>query len=119
MRTILPLLIAAPLAACGPAEAPAPERSEVPASEQVAAPRLPPPGATEFRAAWAEQCKAADDNIGSALCMPAGALSVDSFTCDFALGDDEYRRYSAELERSGNRWVLVEPETACEVGQEG
>lgn len=119
LRPILALLILAPSVACGPAEAPPPERSEAPATEQAAAPQLSPPGAAELRAAWAEQCTAAEDEIGSALCAPAGALIMDSFTCDFALGDDEYRRYSADLEQAGNRWVLADPDTACEVQREG
>jgi len=116
MRFLIPLLAAA-LAACGPAEAPAPDRSEMPAAGEPAAARLSPPGASEFRAAWAEQCDASEEEVGSALCK-ATAPGVDTFTCDFALGDDDYRRYSADLARSGDRWVLADPQAACALAEE-
>lgn len=113
MRILIPAAFAV-LAACGPAEAPAPAPSEAPPAEWTVTPEISPPGEAEFRAAWSDQCDAPESDVGSALCK-ASALGADGFSCDFALGDDEYRRYSADLARSGNRWVLADPEAACNV----
>lgn len=114
------LLIAAfgALAACGSGEAPAPDRAEAPAIQEPAERAIAPPGETEFRAAWSEQCDAPEADVGSALCK-AGGMGADGFSCDFALGDDEYRRNSAELSRSGDRWVLADPESACSMAANG
>lgn len=113
MRILLPAAFGV-LAACGPAEAPPPDRSEAPASQQTPTRAIAPPGEDEFRAAWSSQCDAIEADVGSALCK-SGGMGASGFSCDFALGDDEYRRYSAELARSGDNWVLADPEAACSV----
>ncbi|KPQ38190.1 MAG: hypothetical protein HLUCCX21_00490 [Porphyrobacter sp. HL-46] len=102
------------VAACGPAEAPAPAPSEAPPAEWTVTPDLSPPGEAEFRAAWADQCGVPESEVGSALCK-ASALGSEEFSCDFALGDDDYRRFSADLTRGTDSWVLADPETACTV----
>lgn len=112
MRMMIPAVFGM-LAACGTAEAPAPDNSEAPAAEWTVTPEISPPGEPEFRAAWAAACSADESDVGSALCK-ARALGTDGFSCDFALGDDEYRRYSANLTRSGDSWVLADPEASCD-----
>lgn len=94
MRILLPAAFGV-LAACGPAEAPGADQPMAPAAQQASAPNLSPPGEAEFRAAWSDQCDASEADVGSALCRAAG-LGADGCRCDFALGEDEYRRYSAE-----------------------
>ncbi len=121
MRIWLMVAVGA-LTACGPADAPEPNPSDVPAyqgpasegtaSDMTIAPEMSPPGEAEFRSAWVEQCSAQESDIGSAVCK-AKSLGSDGFSCDFALGDDEYRRYSADLERSGTVWALADPRNAC------
>lgn len=101
------------LAACDAAQAPAPDNSDAPpASVPAAMPKISPPGEAEFRAAWSAACGADAGDIGSAVCK-AQALGADGFACDFALGDDEYRRYAADLARDGDSWVLADPAAAC------
>lgn len=102
------------LAACGPAEAPAPDSPETTAAEWTVTPQISPPGEAEFRAAWSAQCGASEDEVGSAICR-AQALGADGFSCDFALGDDDYRRYSADLARNSDMWVLADPDETCSV----
>lgn len=102
------------LAACGSSEDPAADE----VTEQAAAPEPikaapPPPRREEFSEAWAEACPDAEP-ANRGLCKSRGFGDPD-FTCDFALGDDEYRRYTAELTRSEGRWVLSDPENACAI----
>lgn len=112
MRILLPATALFALAACGSQEEAQPD----PAPAEAAAPAdtaatLPPPHREEFTAAWAEACPEAEP-VSTALCKSKG-LGVPGFTCDFGLGDDEYRRHTAELAAAGDGWALVDPENAC------
>lgn len=114
MRILLPAVALFALAACNaqeetPAE-PVPTEAITPAETTAA---LPPPRREEFTAAWAEACPEAEP-VSTALCKSKG-LGEPGFTCDFGLGEDEYRRHTAELEPSGESWALVDPENACKV----
>lgn len=102
------------VAACGPT---ANEPAEQPAGESAPGAIVqspPPPGRDEFIAAWAQACPNVEP-AGRALCKSKG-LGDPDFTCDFALGDDEYRRHTAELTQAGDKWVLSDPDSACAVG---
>ena len=72
---------------------------------------LPPPRREQFAAAWAEACPDAEP-VGKALCKSKG-LTDPNFTCNYALGDDEYRRHTAELAPGDGEWVLANPANAC------
>lgn len=87
------------------AAGPAPEQERV---------TLPPPRREEFAAAWAEECPDAEP-IGKALCKSKGLVDPN-FTCNYGLGDDEYRRHTAELAPGDAKWELVDPAEACVVG---
>lgn len=114
MRHFLPVAVVFALAGCG-----SPEEAQTEAAQtQAAAPAgitesLTPPRREEFTAAWAEACPEAEP-VGKALCKSKG-MGDPGFTCDFALGEDEYRRNTAELEPRDDRWALVDPENACSV----
>lgn len=104
------------LAACGSSEEPAADE----ATDQAAAPEPieaapPPPRREEFSEAWAEACPDAEP-ASRGLCKSKGFGDPD-FTCDFALGDDEYRRYTAELTQSDGEWVLADLENSCAIGK--
>lgn len=104
------MLCALAVAACGSNEVPAPEET----TEQAIAPTvatIPPPRREELSAAWSEACPDAEP-ANKGLCKSMG-LGDPDFTCDFALGDGEYRRYTVELTQSDGKWVLVDPENAC------
>lgn len=108
------VLCAAALAACGSDETPATdELPGQPAIEDQVTQTIPPPRREEFATAWAEACPDAEP-ANKGLCKSKGFGDPD-FTCDFALGDGEYRRNTAELTQSDGRWVLVDPETACTI----
>lgn len=97
---------------CGPAE----ETATEPVPEQAAAPEPieaapPPPRREEFTEAWAEACPGAEP-ADKGLCKSKGFGDPD-FTCDFALGDGKYRRYTAELTQADGQWVLADPDKAC------
>lgn len=114
MRILLPVAAMFTLVACGsqeeaPAE-PVPTEATAPADTTET---LPPPRREEFAAAWTEACPEAEP-VGTALCKSKG-LGNPGFTCDFGLGEDEYRRHTAELEPGEEAWVLVDPENACSV----
>ncbi len=114
MRIFLPIAAVFALAACGSQEEAESEAAQtetiVPASINGAP---PPPRREEFTAAWAEACPEAEP-VGKALCKSKG-ITDPGFTCDFALGEDEYRRHSADLEPVEQSWALVDPENACNV----
>lgn len=102
------------VAACSSQDEVTPE--EVPETQATAeplTPTIPPPQREELAAAWAEGCPEAEP-ANKGLCKSKGFGDPD-FTCDFALGDDEYRRYTAELTMSDGKWVLAEPENACAI----
>ena len=103
------------LAACNSQESTAPPPAAVAgpeaAEERVA---LAPPGQEDFASAYAEACPEAQP-VGSAVCKVAG-FGQPNFTCDFALGEDEYRRNTAELAPGEDSWQIAEPATACDVG---
>ncbi len=103
------------LAACNSEEVTQPQASQAAAfSAAQEQGTLPPPRGEDFVAAWSEACPDAEP-AARALCK-ANGIADPNFTCDFALGDDEFRRNTAELTRGEGRWELAEPETACEVG---
>ncbi len=104
------ILTSVALVACGSPDTP--DADEPADQAQVEEASLAPPRAPEFRAAWAEQCPDAPE-IGSVVCQAEG-LGGEVFACDFALGEDEYRRNTADLVQSNGRWMLAEPETACD-----
>ncbi|NCO99977.1 MAG: hypothetical protein GW801_14005 [Sphingomonadales bacterium] len=114
MKIFIPVAAILALGACGSQDEalPEPEQAEsvVPADVTEA---HPPPHREEFAAAWAEACLEAEP-VGKALCKSKG-LGEPGFTCDFGLGEDEYRRHNAELELAGESWALVDPENACNV----
>lgn len=114
MRIVLPLAAAFALAACGSQEEPPVE----PVPTEAIAPAdivetLPPPRREEFTAAWSQACPEAEP-VGTALCKSKG-LGDPGFTCDFGLGEDEYRRHTTELEPVDGSWALVDPENSCSV----
>lgn len=100
------------VAACGPSDTPAPEvaPAQITAAEP-AAKTVPPPRDEQFAAAWAEACPGAEP-ANKGLCKSKG-LGTSGFTCDFALGDGEYRRHTADLTLEDGQWVLADPENAC------
>ena len=114
MRIFLPIAAAFALAACGSQEE---VQSEPAQTETVAASNIdeavPPPRREEFTAAWAEACPEAEP-VGKALCKSKG-IAEPGFTCDFGLGDDEYRRHTADLDPVEDTWALVDPQNACNV----
>ena len=102
------------LAACGSNEAPVPEAlPEQAATTEPASEAISPPRRAELAAAWAMACPDAEP-ANKGLCKSKG-MGDPGFTCDFALGDDEYRRYTAELIQSDGKWVLADPENACAI----
>jgi len=108
------VLCALTIVSCGSNEAPVPEAvPERSATEEAASETISPPRREELAAAWAEACPDAEP-AKKGLCKSKGFGDPD-FTCDFALGDSEYRRYTAELTRSDGRWVLVDPEKVCAI----
>lgn len=111
MKYILPLAALATLAACGSqkTEQPAPTAAATPAA--AATPTMPPPRGEEFTAAWAKACPEAKP-VNKALCKSKG-LADPNFVCDFGLGEDEYRRNTAELAPRDGEWVLADPANAC------
>ena len=102
------------VAACSSQDEATPE--EVPETQATAeplTPTIPPPQREELAAAWAEACPEKEP-ANKGLCKSKGFGDPD-FTCDFALGEDEYRRYTAELTTSDGKWVLAEPDKACAI----
>lgn len=112
MKKLLPLFALPLLAACGsepeaPAEAPA-----APVAE--ATPTLSPPNMDTFSAAFAEACPE-QEAVSTAVCRAQG-MGASDFTCEYGLGDDEYRRYSATVTQQDEAWVVADPETVCAQG---
>lgn len=103
------------LAACGSGDTDAPEQAPETAITEPTTPTIPPPRREEFSEAWAQACPDAEP-ANKGLCKSKGFGDPD-FTCDFALGDGEYRRYTAELTQSDGEWVLADPENACRAGE--
>lgn len=102
------------LAACNSQDSAAPPAAEATDAVADAGPSLAPPGAQEFKDAWAAACPSAEP-VGTALCKSKG-MTDPNFTCDFGLGEDEYRRNTAELMRGQDRWELADAEQACRIG---
>jgi hypothetical protein len=113
VKHFLPLAAIAILAACGTQQADETAPAVVATPTADATPTMTPPRREEFTAAWAEACPDAEP-VGKALCKSKG-LTDPNFTCDFALGDGEYRRHNAELAPQDGKWVLADPANACEV----
>ncbi|WP_347304597.1 hypothetical protein V5740_14470 (plasmid) [Croceibacterium sp. TMG7-5b_MA50] len=104
------------LAGCGAQESAPPPAVEATTAVADAQPTLAPPGAAEFTTAWADACPSAQP-VSTALCKSKG-LTDPNFSCDFGLGEDEYRRHTAELARGDESWELADAENACQVGAE-
>ena len=109
------MVAVAALAACDSQEREQPQPNEdvAPAAVERQSTLLPP-RMDEFATAWAEACPDAEP-VGKALCKSKG-FGEPNFTCDYALGDDAYRRHTAELMPGEGRWELVDPERACRAG---
>ena len=115
MRNLVFLPFFAGLAACGSPESEQPQNTQAesaPATETTRT--LPTPRREEFAAAWAEACTDAEP-VGKALCKSKG-ITDPNFTCDFALGDGEYRRHTAEIMPGEEEWELADPVNACAIG---
>lgn len=110
------IIALAGLAACNSAEEAAPVAAETPAEVVEAEPSLAPPGAEDFKTAWADACPSAKP-VSTALCKSKG-LTDPNFECDFGLGEDEYRRNTAELTRGDDSWELADAEQACTIGSD-
>lgn len=106
-------LTAALLSACGSEREEPATPEPTTAAAQPEEPKLSPPRRAEFADAWSRACPD-QEKVGKALCKSKGMADPD-FTCDFALGDGEYRRHTAELTPAGDRWDLVNPAKACMV----
>lgn len=106
---LLPLFA---LAACS--SEPANDSAAAPAATPTVTttPSLSPPRREEFTAAWAKACPEAKP-VSTALCKSKG-LGDPNFTCEFGVGEDEYRRNTAELTAGEGEWILVNAPAACE-----
>ena len=110
MKYLLPLAALILVSACDTqpaANAPAATATPVP----TVTPAMLPPGRKEFTAAWTKACPEAKP-VNKALCKSKG-MTDSNFTCNFALGDDEYRRNTTERTPRDGQWVLADPATAC------
>jgi hypothetical protein len=117
MKILLPLAALLAVGGCGSQEeAPTePPRADLSTAETIGDNEtLPPPRREEFTAAWAQACPDAEP-VSTALCKSKG-LGDPGFTCDFGLGEDEYRRHTAELLPGDKEWTLVDPDNACSLG---
>lgn len=115
IATLITLLPALFVSACGSRQPEQRDAQPTAASTQASRePSLAPPRHPEFAAAWSRACPD-QEAVGKALCKSNG-LADANFTCDFALGDGEYRRHTAELEPGNGRWDLANPDLACEIG---
>lgn len=110
-KAVVSLATAVALSACG-SQAPEDQPQTPAVTETRSADSLPPPRTDEFAAAWAEACPDAE-KVGKALCKSKG-LTAPGFTCDFSLGDEEYRRHTAELIPGDGNWVVSNPEETCQ-----
>lgn len=113
MRTIFAFAAVATLAACGSQE-PAPEpqpTASVAAALPEPEPSLPAPDEAIFAETFAEACPDAP-KVSTSICRSHG-FGKQGFTCDYGLGDDEYRRNSLDLVPGDGKWVVAEPEKAC------
>ena len=109
MRSLFVCAALFALAACNSEEPVEPAPVETPVVEPT--PTLPAPGTEAFAAAYAKVCPDAEP-VNSAVCKSKG-LGETGFICDFALGDDEYRRNTAELSPGEGEWILSDAENAC------
>ena len=112
---LLVVLCAVALASCGSNETEAPEQPPETVSAEPTISTISPPRREEFAAAWEKACPDAE-KANRGLCKSKG-LGDPDFTCVFALGDSEYRRYTAELTQADGMWVLADPETACALAE--
>lgn len=110
-----PIIVCAlALASCGSNEAPVPEVApEQAATTEPVSEAISPPRRAELAAAWSEACPDAEP-ANKGLCKSKG-FGDPGFTCDFALGDGEYRRHTAELTQLDGKWVLADPQNACAI----
>ena len=116
MKKLVPCLAFVALAACGSEEpAPAPTATAVATPAAASTPSLAPPTEADFAAAFAAGCPSAE-KVSTSLCKSQG-LGKAGFTCQYGLGDDEYRRHTATLMPGDNgKWALQDPENACVAG---
>ncbi len=94
------------------AEAPAP--AETTAMSEASESTLHPPDREKFAERFAAACPAAPA-ISTAICRAKGMGSHD-FTCDYGLGEDEYRRHKAILHEVDGEWEIENAEQVCAQG---
>jgi len=100
------------VAACSSGSAePTPAETQAAAPAPVITPSLSPPDEAVFAAAFAEGCPDAE-KVSTAECKSQG-FGKTGFSCDYGLGDDEYRRHKATLVPGDGKWTLAEPEKTC------
>lgn len=115
IRTILLVLSALALAACGDA-APEPVAEETPTVEEqlAAVETITAPDQDLFAAALAATCPDAQP-VNTAVCKRLG-IGSDDVLCEYGLGNDEYLRNKATLTPSEGEWTIADPETVCAAG---
>jgi hypothetical protein len=102
------------LAACG-SQQPQPTPTATPTPTPTATtPKLPAPDKDTFAAAFAAACPHAQ-KVSTALCQSAG-FGKQGFVCNYGLGDDKYRRNTANLAPGDGKWVLADPKKDCPTG---
>ena len=99
------------LAACNSQEAAEPAPAETQAVAPPVEPTMPPPDEEWFAAAFAEACPDAPE-VSTALCRSQG-FGKEGVTCEYGLGDDEYRRNKATVVPGDGNWTFAEPEKTC------
>ena len=108
----LPLLA---LAACSsePAAEPTPA-STTAVPVPAATSSLPAPDQALFTRLHAETCPDAEP-VSTAICRRAG-FGSEEVTCEYGLGEDEYRRNKATLVPAEDDWALKDGAAVCEPG---
>ncbi|WP_126171854.1 hypothetical protein [Altericroceibacterium xinjiangense] len=111
MKMLFACGMLAVLAACSEAQETPEPVAVTPVATAPAAPKLSPPDEAVFTTAFAEACPEAPE-VSTALCKSLG-FGEEGFTCNYGLGEDEYRRNTATLVPEDGVWTLDDPEKTC------